>query len=168
MNQSLLLIAYMAFIAAILSIGNVYAITPAQLRCERAKNPLGVDQPQPRLSWILQSSERGASQSAYEVLAASAPKTLAQDKGDLWDSGRVKSDSNIQVAYAGTLLKSGQQVFWKVRVWDQAGAPSAWSCPCTMDHGVVGGFRLERRKVDWRSVCKFIQRVSLSKRKTSG
>ena len=127
MNQSLLRLAWTAFIAAILLVGNTYAITPAQLRCERTANPLGVDEPQPRLSWILQSPERGASQSAYQVLVASSPEVLAQDKGDLWDSGRVKSDSNIQIAYAGTPLKSCWQVFWKVRAWDEAGAPSAWS-----------------------------------------
>ena len=33
-------------------------ITIRELRCEYAKNPLGIDTPQPRFSWILESKQR--------------------------------------------------------------------------------------------------------------
>jgi hypothetical protein len=32
-----------------------------------------------------------------------------------------------QIAYAGNTLISNERVWWKVRVWDQTGVPSAWS-----------------------------------------
>ncbi len=77
------------------------ALSPANLRCEYAVNPMGVDAPNPRLFWTVESSERGQKQTAYEILAASSPELLAQDKGDLWDSGKVASDETIQISYAG-------------------------------------------------------------------
>lgn len=100
---------------------------PIELRCEYVVNPLGVDMPQPRLFWKLESNTRGARQTAYQILTASSVGLLAQDKGDLWDSGRVRSDETIHVRYQGEPLQSSQQVFWKVRVWDQDQRPSEWS-----------------------------------------
>lgn len=55
----------------------------AGLRCEQDVDPLGVDVPQPRLGWTLQSAERGQAQTAYQVLVASSSALLAQDQGDL-------------------------------------------------------------------------------------
>ena len=73
----------------------VSALSPANLRCEYAVNPLGVDAPNPRLFWTVESSERGQKQTAYEILVASSPELLVQDQGDLWDSGKVASDETI-------------------------------------------------------------------------
>jgi hypothetical protein len=112
------------------------ALTPFDLRCEYAVNPLGVDTPQPRLFWKLESDTRGDNQTAYEILAASSPELLARDQGDLWHSGRVKSDESLHIRYAGKPLKSAQQVFWKVRVWDGPhDLASPWSEPAQLDDG---------------------------------
>jgi len=83
-------------------------LAPTQLRCEYLSNPLGIDARQPRLSWVLESSERGQFQNAYQVLVASTPQRLAKGEGDLWDSGKVMSDQSIQVTYAGKPLRAQQ------------------------------------------------------------
>jgi len=98
-----------------------------RLRCEFARDPLGVDAAQPRLSWQLRAAQRDEGQSAYEVLAATAPEVLARDQGDLWASGRVASDETVDIPYLGRPLASAEQVFWKVRVWDRRGRVTAWS-----------------------------------------
>ena len=79
------------------------ALSPANLRCEYAVNPLGVDAPNPRLFWTVESRERGQKQTAYEILAASSLELLAKDNGDLWDSGKVSSDETIQIPYAAAV-----------------------------------------------------------------
>src|SRR5512140_3551478 len=71
------------------------------LRCEYQVDPLEVETAQPRLSWILASDKRGQSQTAYQILVATSPDRLRQEQGDLWDSGKVRSDQSVQVAYAG-------------------------------------------------------------------
>lgn len=101
----------------------------ARLHCEYQTNPLGLDVPQPRLGWVLQSQERGDRQTACQVLVASSAEILEQDRGDLWDTGKLDSPNSIHVAYAGKPLRSGQRVWWKVRVWDAQGRPSPWSEP---------------------------------------
>jgi uncharacterized protein (AIM24 family) len=45
-------------------------MVPEALRCEMQPPPLGIDTAQPRLSWILSSDQRAATQSRYQVLAA--------------------------------------------------------------------------------------------------
>jgi len=107
------------------------------LACEFLSDPLGIDVAQPRLSWRIESSARGARQTAYQVLVASTPQALGEDKGDLWDSGKVASDATAHVAYAGKPPASHQQAFWKVRVWDAAGNPSAWSAAAKWSMGLL-------------------------------
>ncbi len=97
------------------------------LRCENLDNPAGIDATQPRLSWNLISTLRDQKQTAFQVLAASSESKLAQNTGDLWDSGKVLSDQSTLVPYAGEPLTSNRQCFWKVRVWDASGTVSTWS-----------------------------------------
>jgi len=113
------------------------AVTAEHLRCDYLENPLGIDVTQPRLSWNLESSERGQQQSAYQILVASSAAKLAIDAGDLWDSGRVASDESIQIPYAGKALTSREECYWKVRVWDQNGTASDWSGPAHWTMGLL-------------------------------
>jgi alpha-L-rhamnosidase len=113
---------------------------PQDLRTEYLVDPLGIDVTQPRLSWTLSSARRGEKQTAYQVLVASAPANLDRDAGDLWDSKQVKSGEMAQIAYAGKPLVSRAQAFWKVRVWDAAGKPSAWSKPARWSMGLLADF----------------------------
>jgi len=116
------------------------ALTPANLQCDYFENPRGIDSAQPRLDWVLQANDptaRGLAQSAYQILVASSSALLAQDKGDLWDSGKIMSDQMNQIIYAGQSLQSDEAVWWKVRVWDGAGNVSDWSSPAQWTMGVL-------------------------------
>jgi len=97
---------------------------PVALRCEYRTDPLGIDVKTPRLQWQLQNPQhpRGLKQTAYRLLVATSKETLAQQRGDLWDSGKVSCDQSIQVQYGGKALESGQRCWWKVRVWMGGGA----------------------------------------------
>jgi len=122
------------------------SVTPQKLRCEHLTDPLGIDTDKPRLSWILDDGRkadaganvpRGVGQSAYRVLVASSQSMLSKDTGDLWDSGKVQSDSTSYIAYAGKPLPSRQACFWKVKVYDQSGADCGWSVPATWEMGLL-------------------------------
>lgn len=130
---------YFGFVVVILTALNGFAASLALtgLHCEYRENPVGLDRLQPRLSWVIDSKERGVLQSAYQVLVASSAEGLKRDQGDLWDSGKVNSSDSTQVAYVGKPLASGQTCFWKVRVWNQAGEASDWSKPATWTMGLL-------------------------------
>ena len=97
------------------------------LTCEHIQNPLGIDQPQPLLSWKLESDERNQYQSAYEILVSTDQEKLEKGKADVWNSGRIKSDETLLIPYAGKKLKSFTRYYWKVRVYNQQGEASDWS-----------------------------------------
>lgn len=113
------------------------SVSISDTRCEYRRNPIGVESPQPRLSWILESKDRNVLQSAYRILVATDPESLEKDQGDLWDSGKVTSDEMAQIAYGGKPLDSSRQCFWKVRVWDANGTASAWSKPANWTMGLL-------------------------------
>ena len=113
------------------------AVSVGGLRCEYITNPLGVDVPHPRLSWVLTSPQRGEVQTAYQILVASSEEKLKAGEGDLWDSGKVTSDQSTQLPYEGQTLPSRQHCYWKVQVWDKNGEASGCSDPATWEMGLV-------------------------------
>ena len=133
----LLLSAVLLFWSGTVTLAAETGVRPADLRCEYLVNPLGLDIKQPRLSWILESAQRNQAQTAYQVLVATTEDLLKQDKGDLWDSGKVASDDSIAIVYAGQPLAGHQRCCWKVKVWDRNGKPSPWSSPALWSMGVL-------------------------------
>jgi len=97
------------------------------LRVESQTNPTAVNTPLPRFSWRIETEERGWLQKSYHILVASTPELLAQDKGDLWDSGEVLGRTSQFVSFGGIPLLSGQQIHWKVRSKDTKGTLTGWS-----------------------------------------
>ena len=114
------------------------------LKCEYQVNPLGLDTPQPRLSWLLESSERDQRQTAYQLLAATSPALLSDGKADLWDSGKVLSGESVHVVYGGKPLRPGQRAYWKLRAWDRDDRPSAYSAAAWWEMGLL-------TPADWRA-----------------
>jgi len=121
-----------------------HGLAPKYLRTEYRVEPLGIESQQPRLSWIVESAERGQRQTAYRVLVASSEKQLSKDVGDLWDSGKVESNETSVIEYAGKPLASRSRCHWKVKVWDKGGKSCGWSSPAFWSMGLLN-------KADWEA-----------------
>lgn len=114
-------------------------VSPTQLRCEYLENPPVVDIVNPRLSWVNSAREgdRGQKQTAWEIQVASTKEKLLNNQGDLWVSGKVKSDRSFNIKYAGKPLTSRQDCWWRVRTWDKNGIASDWSEPAFWSMGLL-------------------------------
>jgi alpha-L-rhamnosidase len=136
-SSLLLLLSCLASAAGSLSV--------TALRCEHLINPLGIDVDAPRLSWTLtdNASVGGQRQAAWHVLVASSPEKLAEGKADVWDSGIVQSQESHLVPYAGKMLSSGSDYYWKVRVYDNRKNVSEWSAVARFSTGL-------RSRSEWK------------------
>lgn len=142
---SLLLTALgLATIGASAAAGPEKGLRLADLRCEYLPDPVGIDEPAPRLSWRLESGVRGQRPTAYQVLVASTREKLDREQGDLWDSGKTSSDQTVAVVYGGAPLTSRTRCFWKARVWGKEGKPSPWSAPASWSMALL-------RPEDWQA-----------------
>ena len=130
------LFGFILILASLTTVEGV-AMTVTNLACEDRINPLGIDVAQPRLGWTLQSSQRGDTQTAYQILVASTQALLDSNTGDLWDSSTVATNRQNQILYGGAALQTSQPVFWKVRVWDANGIVSSWSATATWTMDVL-------------------------------
>lgn len=115
---------------------------PAGLRCEYRENPLGIDEPRPRLSWLVNDPRRGAVQRAYQIQVADSPSGFGRGSAGTWDSGKVVSEKSAQVEYAGAPIESRRRCHWRVRTWDPAGRASPWSAPAWWETALL-------RAADW-------------------
>ncbi len=127
--------------AAVLSVFCCFPVQAAlevdNLRCEYLTNPIGIDETQPRLSWVVASLDRGEKQTAWQVLVASTPENLTANQGDLWDSGKVAGNATSQIVYAGVPLVSRASCYWKIRSWNKDDQPSPWSTPAFWTIGLL-------------------------------
>lgn len=136
------------------------------LRTEYMTLPLGIDNAKPQLSWKLNPTEKNLEQKAYRIMVASSPEKIAEDNGDLWDSGKVNSSDETCIEYDGKKLKTGMQCFWKVMIWDKKNKPSEWSENAYWSMGIIEpdawkanwiGFNQARDKAE--KACKKDQKL---------
>src|SRR5437660_7830300 len=111
---------------------------PVGLRVDGLRDPIGLGNRVPRLSWKLEAAgERDVHQGAYQVQVF-----LGGEDRPQWDSGRVSSRNSIDVAYSGTPLASRARCRWRVRVWPSQAAPGPWSEPARWEMGLL-------ERADW-------------------
>ena len=120
------------------SMKKVPSLEVEHLTCEDRVNPLGLDDPHPRLSWQFMGEGRDILQTAYEIRVAASPAALEKKQVLLWTTGKVESDRSVYVPYEGPALRPGQRVYWMVRVWDNHGNRSSWSRPAWWEAGLLG------------------------------
>jgi alpha-L-rhamnosidase len=126
------------------------------LRCEYLVCPLGIDALYPRLSWIVKSDDRGQYQTAYRIIIASNEDLLDDEKGDLWDTGKISSDQTCHIKYKGKSLKSQMYCYWQVKVWDKNDDVSEWSQKAFWSMGLI-------QPKDWKA--KWIGLTSKKKKR---
>ena len=96
----------------------------SSLRVNGLEQPMGVDADAPlTFSWIATSTDKGASQSAYEI-------RVLRNGMPVWGSGVVQSENSTVVPYGGK-LHPDSRYSWSVRIWDNRGrvsntATSTW------------------------------------------
>ena len=81
-----------------------------RLRTEYLREPIGIDIRKPRLFW---NCEGGTNQTAYQIIAKVGGETV-------WDSGKIES-ATMTHPYEGRELRSGERVYWAVKLWDESG-----------------------------------------------
>ncbi len=82
---------------------------------------------QPKFGWQMRSKAENAVQTAYQIQVASAKELLLKGEADMWDSGKVSSNSNIAISYEGRPLKPNTCYYWRVSVWDNNNNASPFS-----------------------------------------
>lgn len=117
MNKLFFSIVFLLLSSFFVSIKAQPLCKPIDLKCEYLKNPIGIDNPNPRLSWKLSDNRLGAKQTAYKIIVDSDSLIVLAGKGDVWNTGKVTADS-ILVTYCGKKLLPFTKYYWKVIVWD--------------------------------------------------
>lgn len=121
-----------AWLAAGLSAGSAWALSIGAVTTNARVNPLGIGWEDISLGWAIEADARGTVQSAYQVRLRAAGTGV-----ELWDSGRVASDRQVDVRVPdGISLQSGQRYEWQVRVWDGTDRASEWSAPAWFEIGL--------------------------------
>jgi alpha-L-rhamnosidase len=106
----------------------------SHLLVEGLVEPLNVHSQTPRLSW----HANVITQSAYQIQVATKSAYLDSDNPDLWDSGKVAERRSINIPYNGKTLTAGDEIFWRVRVWQSEQTnPNQWSEVGEWEMGLV-------------------------------
>ncbi|MND63398.1 Bacterial alpha-L-rhamnosidase [compost metagenome] len=106
---------------------------PSALAINGARNPIGIDTPQPRLSW---RPPAGRAQSAYQLRVGVSEQALTAGQV-VWDTGRVASAVDAAVTYHGPAPSSRERRVWQVRTWDARGRASPWSQTASWEMGLL-------------------------------
>ncbi|MFD0670909.1 family 78 glycoside hydrolase catalytic domain [Cohnella sp. GCM10027633] len=92
------------------------ALEACELKVNCRVDPLAIEG-DPDFSWKLRSGQIGASQGAYRIV-------VRREDEVMWDSGVVRSDDTLQIAYPGKPLSAGTRYSWTLEIGD-----SEWKEP---------------------------------------
>ncbi|MEO3805359.1 glycoside hydrolase family 78 protein [Nonomuraea sp. B1E8] len=93
---------------------------------EHHRDPLGIGEPEPRLSWTVTTDLPGWIQQAYEI-----------ELGDGLSTGRIESDASALVPWPGAPLGSRERRAARVRVHGADGSASDWSAWSYVETGLL-------------------------------
>lgn len=128
-------------------------IAPTQLKCEYLINPIGVDMPQPRLTWMMSDNRIGAKQTAYSIAVGNDSLQVAKGIGDCWLTGKINSSATL-LRYNGKTLRPFTKYFWQVSLWDKDGKPLPKKAISSFETGMVD---IRNWKGTWISDANNIQ-----------
>ena len=127
-----------ALLVGSVAVADAWALSIGRMTVNGRFNPVGIGGDDISLGWTIESESRGTVQSAYQVRLGSM-----ECGTDLWDSGRVTSDRQVDVTVPeGIKPASAMRYYWQVRVWDGTGKSSDWSAPAWFETGLSS-------PVDW-------------------
>lgn len=112
------------------------------LRCEYRRNPIGIGEKRPRISWKLDSEERAVAQTAYEIEVAEDERFSLL----LWQSGQQTFSHSVHVELEHFEGESCKRYYYRVRVWDNKGGCSDWSDTAYWETGMLKG---EKWSSEW-------------------
>ncbi|MGW2570102.1 family 78 glycoside hydrolase catalytic domain [Streptomyces sp. NPDC001537] len=103
---------------------------------EHHREPLGIGESSPRLSWRTETDTPGWTQQAYRLEITGTDGTV------LTDTGRVEGADSVLVDWPGEPLASRSRIAVRVQVWGEGPEPSAWSPPTWAETGLLA-------RTDW-------------------
>lgn len=108
------------------------------------ENPIGIDNPIPRLSWKISDCRQGARQIAYRIIVGTDSTDVFNERGNVWDTKTLKSD-RILVTYQGKGLEPFSCYYWKVISWGMDGKQTSSS----VNSFETGMMRMKNWKGSW-------------------
>lgn len=132
------------------------------LQCEYMIAPIGVDNPNPRLSWQLHDIK---TQTAYQVFAGTDSAAIWQQPA--WNSGKINS-SAVMAIYSGSILQPFKKYYWAVKVWNDKGIEYTSSIS-SFEMGMMnmsnwqGGWITDGHNVNEKSASDFRKTININK-----
>ena len=112
------------------------------LEVDKLNSPHGLDNKNPKFSWIIDTDHYNVLQTHYQVFVAT-DKVFSKNSL-VWDSGKVASDESVYVNYLGKELAYDTQYFWTVKVWTNKSKRSSQSKVSSWKTGLMD-------KQNWKS-----------------
>jgi alpha-L-rhamnosidase len=116
------------------------------LRTEGRTDPLGLDEPRPRLSWRVGLGQPATEQASFAIEVATdpsfAPPTI------VWARPAVVG-ADPAIAYDGPAPGSRERRFWRVRIVDDRAVEGPWSPPATWEMGLLDPDDWTARWIGW-------------------
>ena len=106
-------------------------LTVLPITVEHHREPLGIGESTPRISWVSRTELPDWRQAAYEL-------EISSEDGQAWTSGRIDSSESVLVPWGAPPLTSRERRTVRVRVWGEgATEPSAWSEDVVVEAGLL-------------------------------
>lgn len=117
MNRSPLLL--LLFFLINLTVSFAQSVSkPTHLRTDHLENPIGIDNPHPRLMWVMDDNRPGAAQTAYQVIVGIDSLQVVNGEGETWNTGKTEMETRL-ITYKGKKLAPFTKYYWKVILWDK-------------------------------------------------
>ncbi|MFW9897357.1 MAG: family 78 glycoside hydrolase catalytic domain, partial [Candidatus Thorarchaeota archaeon] len=78
------------------------------------------------------------------IVVSSERITSIEEKGDIWDSGKIVSQNSVNIEYNGKPLGSNCRYYWRVKWWDKDGLESEFSDISTFETALL-------EESDWKA-----------------